>query len=96
MYGKATLAMLVSSTSMNAAIATTTPMSQGLNFGRHGSADTSRSGAGSTSALLDIDFRLDCHARPQPVVIVLVGIDVDPDGETLHHLHEISRGIFRR
>ena len=53
MYGKATLAMLVSSTSMNAAIATTTPMSQGLNLGRQGT-----SGAGSTSALLDIYFRL--------------------------------------
>src|SRR5579863_6166051 len=53
MYGKATLAMLVSSTSIKAAIATTTPMSQGLNFGRQGS-----SGAESTWALLDIDFRL--------------------------------------
>ncbi len=52
MYGRATLAMLVSSTSMNAAIATTTPMSQGLNFGRHGA------GAGSAPALSDIDFRL--------------------------------------
>src|ERR1700731_235703 len=31
--GKATLAMLVSSTSMNAAIATTTAMAQGLYFG---------------------------------------------------------------
>ncbi len=38
MYGKATLAMLVSSTSMNAAIATTTPMSQGLYFGRQAEA----------------------------------------------------------
>jgi hypothetical protein len=34
MYGRATLAMLVSSTSMNAANATTTAISQGLNFGR--------------------------------------------------------------
>jgi hypothetical protein len=34
MYGKATLAMLVSRTSMNAAMATTTAISQGLNFGR--------------------------------------------------------------
>ena len=34
-YGSATLAMLVSSTSMNAATATTTPMSQGLYFGCH-------------------------------------------------------------
>src|SRR5271154_154208 len=33
MYGRATLAMLVSRTSMNAASATTTAMSQGLNFG---------------------------------------------------------------
>ena len=31
--GSATLAMLVSSTSMNAAIATTTAIAQGLNFG---------------------------------------------------------------
>ena len=34
MYGSATLAMLVSSTSMNAASATTTAMSQGLCRGR--------------------------------------------------------------
>ena len=39
MYGSATLAMLVSSTSMNAAIATTTAISQGLYFGRHAVAD---------------------------------------------------------
>ena len=91
MYGKATLAMLVSSTSMNAAIATTTPMSHGLNFGRHGT-----SGAVSTSALSDINFRLHGHTGSQPVVIVLVGIDIDPDREALHYLHEISRGIFRR
>src|SRR5580700_3194001 len=58
MYGKATLAMLVSSTSMNAAIATTTPISQGLNFGRHGSGGTSCSGTESTWALSDIDFWL--------------------------------------
>jgi hypothetical protein len=38
MYGNATLAMLVSSTSMNAAIATTTAISQGLNAGRQGAA----------------------------------------------------------
>ncbi len=35
MYGSATFAMLVSSTSMKAATATTTPMSQGLYFGCH-------------------------------------------------------------
>src|SRR6202163_3894920 len=69
MYGRATLAMLVSRTSMNAASATTTAMSQGLYFGRQGS-----SGAESTSALLDIDFGFHRHARPQPMVTVLVGI----------------------
>src|SRR5256885_13024817 len=36
--GSATLAMLVSSTSMNAAMATTTAISQGLTWGRQGSA----------------------------------------------------------
>ncbi len=36
-WGKATFAMLVSSTSMNAAIATTIAISQGLNFGLHSS-----------------------------------------------------------
>src|SRR5271154_1149303 len=81
--------MLVSSTSMNAAIATTTPMSQGLYFGR-------QAGAEGRASLPDIDLRLHGHAGSQPVVIVLVGIDIDPDGEALHYLHEISRGIFRR
>jgi hypothetical protein len=37
MYGRATLAMLVSSTSMKAAIATITAIAQGLNLGLHGS-----------------------------------------------------------
>src|SRR5579862_1772948 len=95
MYGKATLAMLVSSTSMNAAIATTTPMSQGLNFGRHGSR-TAEAGAESTPALSDINLRLHGHAGSQPVVLVLAGIDIDPNGKALHYLHEISRRIFRR
>ena len=36
MCGSATLAMLVSRTSMNAAMATTTAISQGLNFGFQG------------------------------------------------------------
>src|SRR5512135_72415 len=35
MYGRATLAMLVSSTSMNAANETALPINQGLNFGCH-------------------------------------------------------------
>ena len=35
MYGKATFAMLVSKTSMNAASETTLPINHGLYFGRH-------------------------------------------------------------
>src|ERR1700722_14716717 len=91
MYGKATLAMLVSSTSMNAAIATTTAMNQGLYFGRQGAG-----GAESTSELPDIDLWFHGHPGPQPMVAVLVGINIDPHRDALHHLHEISRGIFRR
>ena len=30
------------------------------------------------------------------MVTVLVGINIDPDRDALHYLHEISRGIFRR
>src|ERR1700677_3481207 len=91
MYGRATLAMLVSSTSMNAAMATTTAMSQGLYFGRQGS-----SGTESTSALPDIDFGFHRHAGSQPMVTVLVGIDIDPDRDALHYLPEIPRGILAR
>ena len=39
MYGSATFAMLVSRTSMKAAIATTTAMTQGLTRGFHGADD---------------------------------------------------------
>ncbi len=91
MYGKATLAMLVSSTSINAAIATTTAMSQGLYFGRQGS-----SGADSISALSDINFRLHGHTGSQPMVTVLIRINIDSHRKALHYLHEISLGVFRR
>ncbi len=57
MYGKATLAMLVSSTSMNAAMATATAISQGLYLGRHGAGGEGE-GSESNSELPDINFRL--------------------------------------
>src|SRR6516164_1283445 len=46
MYGRATLAMLVSSTSMKAAMATTTAINQGLTSGRQ----TAAEGTGDSSA----------------------------------------------
>src|SRR6202049_2372560 len=75
MCGNATLAMLVSSTSMNAARATTTAMSQGVCFGRHGSRGSAAGGVASASVLLDINLGKYRHARPQPVIGVLVRID---------------------
>src|SRR6516225_822617 len=50
-YGNATLAMLVSSTSMNAARATTTPISQGLNFGFQRSCAGGGDGGSGTSGV---------------------------------------------
>src|SRR6516225_10388816 len=44
-YGNATLAMLVSSTSINAAMETTTATSHGLNLGTHGSGRGATGGA---------------------------------------------------
>src|SRR5580692_6385406 len=75
-YGKATLAMLVSSTSMNAAIATTTPMSQGLYFGRQGSGGGA-GGVAGVPGLVDINFGIDRHSRPQAMVVVLAGVNIN-------------------
>ncbi len=30
------------------------------------------------------------------MIAVLIGIDIDPDRDALHHLHEIPGGVFRR
>src|SRR5579863_5981242 len=94
MCGSATLAMLVSSTSMKAAKATTTAISHGLCFGRH----TSGGGAGAerVSVLLDIDLRIHRHAGAQSMVAVLVGVDIDADGNALHHFHVVSGGVLGR
>src|SRR5215472_8490418 len=51
-YGNATLAVLVSSTSMNAARATTTPISQGLNFGFQRSGEDGGDGLSGTSGMV--------------------------------------------
>ena len=93
MCGNATLAMLVSRTSINAAIATTTAISQGLCFGRQGSAGGA---AGeSVSLLVDIHFRINRHAGPQPAVVVLVRIDIDADRNALHYLHVVPGSVLR-
>ena len=78
MCGNATLAMLVSSTSMKAAMATTTAMSQGLNFGFQGAWARRRGGACRLGQLghvrlLEVNLGIDRHAGPQPMIAVLAG-----------------------
>src|SRR5580658_4429547 len=85
--------MLVSSTSMNAAIATTTPMSQGLYFGRQGAGGR---GLASAPVLLDINFGNYGHTGPQPVVVILVRFQVDAYGKALHDLHIVAGCVLRR
>src|SRR5579875_3575991 len=91
-YGSATLAMLVSSTSMNAASATTTAISHGLCFG----CQRCSGRAARVSALADIHARHGGHARPQPVIRVLARIDIDAHGNPLHDFHVIAGGVLRR
>src|SRR5580658_3563811 len=90
MYGRATLAMLVSSTSMKAARATTTAISQGLNFGVQISV-----GAAMVS-LLDVHFRIYRQTRPQTMIAVFARIQIDANGHPLHHFHVISGCVLRR
>src|SRR5580700_671168 len=71
MCGKATLAMLVSRTSMNAAIATTTAMSHGLNFAFQGPVAGPAIVVSVRSAicvpLLEVDLGIDRHTQAQAV-----------------------------
>src|SRR5580700_10390971 len=102
MYGRATLAMLVSRTSMNAAMATTTAISQGLARG----CQTSWRAAATpddvwASAIRDRDSlwvhvhgRSHRHARAQQPFLVVAGIKVDPDRNPLDHLDVVARGVL--
>ncbi len=94
MCGSATLAMEVSSTSMNVASVTAMAMIHGLTAGRHASALSSgpRSRAHCRIQTLGIDR----HARAQLMVLVFAGIEHDLDRNALHHFHIVAGGIFRR
>src|SRR5580658_1775904 len=78
MCGSATLAMLVSSTSMKAARATTIATSQGLNFGVQISV-----GAAMVS-LLDVHFRIYRQTRPQTMIAVFARIEIYANWYPLH------------
>ena len=90
MCGKATLAMLVSSTSMNAAMATTIATSHGLNFGVQVSVGA------ATVHLFDIHFRIHRQAGPQTMIAILARIEIDANRHPLHHLHIIPSCVLRR
>src|SRR5215469_12450078 len=94
--------MLVSSTSMNAARETTTAISQGLNFGVQRSCGGGGGGVPVASGIKQLAWlfqehlRIHRHARAQTVILVLPGLQIDADWNSLHHLHVISSGILRR
>src|SRR5580698_1877908 len=88
-YGRATLAMLVSRTSMKAASATTTAISQGLNFGRQMSCSMVRA-AELIEASLQIHVWFHVHAGPQPAILVLARIENDLDRDPLHNFDVVS------
>src|ERR1700719_4857032 len=93
MYGRATLAMLVSSTSMKAANATTTAISQGLYLGRQ----TSWSSVIAAELILrnssQVHVRHHVHARSKPAILVLARIKHDFYRNSLDNLDVISGGI---
>src|SRR5271167_5154171 len=96
MCGSATLAMLVSSTSMNVASVTVNAMIHGLCFGAQGRACAGGGAASNTCSLIEPSW-LELHrgryrhALPQQVVAVLARIEGDSDGNPLHHFDVISR-----
>ena len=80
-------------------------MSHGLNLGVHvsgGGAHRCFVCFGRFGHIFTRSYRLrktlglDRHSRPQAMVLVLSGIEIDTDGNALHHFHVVARGIFRR
>src|ERR1700690_2698291 len=44
----------------------------------------------------DTDVRLHGHAGAQAIQPVLVGLEAQPDGDALHDLDVVARGVLRR
>src|ERR1700693_1104282 len=93
MYGSATLAIEVSSSSMKAAIVTVIAMNHGLIclF----DCDMALSLSNRVSSV-DSDFCFDRHARAKVVFRILIFLDVYANGKTLHDLHVVPSGVLRR
>src|ERR1700722_5690550 len=86
MYGRATFAIDVSRSSMNVASVTVTAMNHGLMAGF--SFDTAALSA-------NIHCWLDRHARPQQVFFVLILVEPNSHGESLHYLDVVSGRVLR-
>src|SRR5580704_2218566 len=87
MYGRATFAIDVSRSSMNVASVTVTAMNHGLMDGF----------PFDTAALsTHVDCGLDRHSRPQQVLFVLILIEPDSHGESLHYLDVVPGRVLGR
>ena len=93
MCGSATLAMEVSSTSMNVASVTVSAMIQGLTA----DARRRRRSMVAVAALIsNPDLGLDRHAGTQLVILVCTGFEDDLHRNALHDFHVVAGGVFRR
>src|SRR6266852_9864979 len=92
MCGRDTLAMLVSSTSMNVARVTASAMIQGLTAGRGGRSHPRSVPRCSSHP----DLGLDRHTRPENMLFGLSRVKGDLDRDPLHYFDVVTRGIFRR
>src|SRR6185312_5986992 len=106
MCGSATLAMLVSSTSMKVAMVTVSATAHGLCLGLHslcamGAANSRICGLSVTAGislsserLAHLYFRFRRHAWTEKMILVLVRIENDAHRNALHNLHVVSRCIL--
>src|ERR1700723_199099 len=94
MWGSATLATLVSSTSMNVARVTVSAMIQGLMTGRGRQAESL--GMAAAPNLLHFDLGVDGHAQAQLMIAVLAFFEDELHRDALHYFYVISRGVFGR
>src|SRR5271163_1033227 len=94
MCGRATLATLVSRTSMNVARVTVSAMIHGLMTGRGRQAESI--GIAAALKLFHFDFRFDGHAEAQVVIAVLPFIENDLHRDALDDFHVIAGGVFGR
>src|SRR5579862_1080414 len=97
MCGRATLATLVSSTSMNVASMTVPAITHGF------MSERSRTPSVKTcdvmrvpSALLGVDGGVDVHAWAQGFVAARNRIEHDLDWDSLHYFHVVPGGVLRR